>query len=94
MDILVQDNLNYRMMVERYSNIKEEVGGSIVGCEISSLLDEKLAMRSTSSCALALAYQPFVSRKERKKKYIRKQVTLGVKIVSTRSLSTCEKVAW
>jgi hypothetical protein len=31
------------MMVERYPNIKEEVGGSISGCEISSLPDGKLA---------------------------------------------------
>ena len=35
--------LNYWMMVERYPNIKEEVGGSIPGCEIASLLDMKLA---------------------------------------------------
>ena len=27
------------MMVKRYPNLKEEVGGSIPGCEISSLLD-------------------------------------------------------
>ena len=28
--------LNYWMMVERYPNPKEEVGGSIPGCEIST----------------------------------------------------------
>ena len=28
--------INYWMMVERYPNLKEEVGGSILGCEISS----------------------------------------------------------
>jgi hypothetical protein len=33
--------LNYWMMMERYSNLKEEVDGSIPGCEISSLLDKK-----------------------------------------------------
>ena len=33
--------LNYWMMVERYPNLKDEVGGSIPGCEISSLLDKK-----------------------------------------------------
>jgi hypothetical protein len=33
--------LNYWMMVERYPNLKEEVGGSISGCETSSLLDIK-----------------------------------------------------
>jgi hypothetical protein len=43
------------MMVERYPNFKEEVGGSIPGYEMSSLLDEKLARWSTASCALALA---------------------------------------
>jgi hypothetical protein len=35
--------LNYWMMVERYSNLKEEVVHSIPGCEISSLHDGKLA---------------------------------------------------
>ena len=29
--------LNYRMMVERYPNLKEEVGSSNPGCEISPL---------------------------------------------------------
>ena len=33
---------NYWMMAERYPNRKEEVGGSIPGCEISSLLDRNL----------------------------------------------------
>ena len=32
----------YWMMVERYPNLKEEVGGSIPGCKISSLLDKNL----------------------------------------------------
>ena len=36
--------LNYWMMVERYPNLKEEVGGSIPGHEISSLLDKNLAL--------------------------------------------------
>jgi hypothetical protein len=35
--------LNYQMMVERYPYLKEEVGGLIIGCEISSLLDNMLA---------------------------------------------------
>ena len=35
--------LNYRVMVEGYPNLKEKVGGSNPGCEISSLLDGKLA---------------------------------------------------
>jgi hypothetical protein len=34
--------LNYRMMVERYPNLKEEVGDSNHGCEISSLPDKNL----------------------------------------------------
>jgi hypothetical protein len=38
------------MMVERYSNFEEEVGGSIPGCEISSLLDGNLAKLSIASC--------------------------------------------
>ena len=38
-------------MVEGYPNLKEEVDGSNPGCEISSLLDEKLARWSTASCA-------------------------------------------
>ena len=39
----------------------------IPGCDISSLLDEKLAKWSTTSCALALTRRPFVSKKEEKK---------------------------
>jgi hypothetical protein len=34
--------LNYYMMVERYPNLKEEVGGSIPDCKISPLLDKNL----------------------------------------------------
>jgi hypothetical protein len=34
--------LNYRMMVEGYSNLKEEVGGSNSGCEIYSPLMKNL----------------------------------------------------
>ena len=54
--------LNYHMMVERYSNLKEEIGGSNPGCEISSLLNGKLVLWSTVSCALALACQPSFSK--------------------------------
>jgi hypothetical protein len=60
-------SLNCRMMVERYLNLKEEVGGSILGCEISSLLDGILARWSTASCALELVCQPYVSIKKIKK---------------------------
>ena len=45
--------LNYWMMVERYPNLKEEVGGLILDCEVSSLLDINLA----------LACRPSVSKK-------------------------------
>ena len=54
--------LNYRLMVERYPNLHEEVGGSNPGCEISSLPDGTLARWSTASCALALAYWPSISK--------------------------------
>ena len=50
------------MMVERYPNLKDEVGGSIPGCEISSLLGIILAMWSTASCALVMACRPSVFR--------------------------------
>ena len=55
--------LNYWMMVERYPDLKEEVGGLIPGREISSLLDKKIVRWSTASYALVLACQPFVSKK-------------------------------
>ena len=43
--------------MERYPNLKEEVGGSIPGSEISSLLDRNLA----------LVCRPSVSKRKRKK---------------------------
>ena len=49
--------LNYSMMVERYPNLKEDIGGSIPDCEISSPLDK----------FVALTYQPFVSLKKKEK---------------------------
>ena len=52
-----ETTLNYWMMVERYPNLKEEVGGSIPGCETSSLLDRNLA----------LACRPSVSKKQKQK---------------------------
>ena len=60
--------LNYWMMVERYPNLKDEVGGLNPGCEISSLLDKKLAMSSTAFCVLVLTRRPSVSKKKKKKK--------------------------
>ena len=55
--------LKYLMMVERYPNLKEEVGSLVPSCEISSLHDIKIARWSTTSCALALACQHSVSKK-------------------------------
>jgi hypothetical protein len=46
--------LNYRMTMDIYPNLKEEVGGLILGYEISSLLEGKLARWLTASCGLAL----------------------------------------
>ena len=46
--------LNYWMMVERYPNLTEEVGGLIPGCEIFSLLDRNMV----------LACWPSVSKKK------------------------------
>jgi hypothetical protein len=54
--------LNYKMMVKRYPNLKEEVGGSITGYEIYSLLDEKLVRWSIASHALASACRSYVSK--------------------------------
>jgi hypothetical protein len=53
--------LNYWMMMKKYPNLKEEVGGSIPDYEISSLVDrKKLNKWSTASCALTLAYWPSI----------------------------------
>ena len=54
--------------MERYPNLKEEVGGSIPGHEISSLLDNIHVRWSTTSCALTAAYRPSISRKKKVKK--------------------------
>ena len=53
--------------MERYPNLKEEVGGSIPDCVISSLLDIKLVRWSTASCAMVLACRPSVSKEEEKR---------------------------
>ena len=60
--------LNYRVMVEGYPNLKEEVGGLNPDYEISSLLDIKLARWWTASCALALACRPSVAKRKEKKR--------------------------
>jgi len=58
--------LHYWRMVERYPNLKEQVGDSIPGCEIFSLLDKKLVRWSTAYCASALACRLSVSNKKQK----------------------------
>jgi hypothetical protein len=63
-----ETTLNYRMMVERYPNLKEEVGSSIHDYEISSLPDGKLPRWSSTSCALTLACRPSIFFKEKRKK--------------------------
>jgi hypothetical protein len=55
------------MMVERYPNLKEEVGGLIPGYEISSLFDGKLARRSTASCCGVGLSVFFLTKKKKKK---------------------------
>ena len=69
------------MMVERYLNLKKEVGDSIPRCEISSLLDKKLARWSTTSYALALGCHPSVSIKKTKKhnQMVKNSQVIGVK---------------
>jgi hypothetical protein len=42
-DVRSEKTLNYWTMVERYPNLKEEVGGSNPSCEISSSCDGKIA---------------------------------------------------
>ena len=50
--------------MERYPVLKEEVGGSVPGCEISSLPDKKIASWSFVLCALASACRPYVLKKQ------------------------------
>ena len=71
------------MMVERYPNPKEEVGGSIPGHEISSLLDIKLARWSIASCALAPARRPSILNFKKKR---RRRATDTIVIDSTFSI--------
>lgn len=48
--------LNYRMKV------REEVGNSIPGFEIFSLLDGKTSQVSSASCATSVGSRPYVSK--------------------------------
>ena len=50
-----ETTLNYWMMLDKYSHLKEEVGNSITGCEI-------LVLGFPASYALVLVGQPSVSK--------------------------------
>jgi hypothetical protein len=63
-----ETTLNYRIMMERYPDLKKEVSGSIPGCEMSSLPNGKLAKWSSASCVLALTCRHSLSKKKEKKK--------------------------
>ena len=56
--------LNYRVMVEGYPNLKEEVGGSNPDCEISSLLDVKLARVMNNLLCFDAGMSAFCLKKE------------------------------
>ena len=63
-----ETTLNYWMMVERYPNLKEEGGGSIPNCEISSVLDKKkLAKWSIASWAIGVGMSTFCLQKQTNK---------------------------
>ena len=68
--------------MERYPNLKKEVGGSIHECEISSLL----ARWSTASCALALTCRPSVSKQKNKYKMFEVQWSRALSLMCEVSL--------
>jgi hypothetical protein len=59
--------LNYWMMVERYPNLKEEVGGSIPSCEISSLLINKTYQMVNCLMCFGARMSAFWFKKKEKK---------------------------
>lgn len=60
-----ETTLNYRMMVERYTNLKEEVGCSIPSSEISFLRYRILAGWSTATGTLLLVCRPSISKNKK-----------------------------
>jgi hypothetical protein len=58
--------LNYWMMMKRYPNLKEEVGGLTPNRKISSLLDKKLAKWSTTCFGVGMS--AFCLKKNKKTK--------------------------
>jgi hypothetical protein len=71
--------LNYRMMVERYPNLKEEVGGLNSGCEISSLPDGKLVRWCNCLLCFGAGLSAFYLTKEEEEESDQS----GVEIIST-----------
>ena len=62
--------LNEWMMVERYPDLMEEVGNSVPGCEISSLLNTKFAKLVNCLMCFGVGMAPFYLKKERMKSTI------------------------
>jgi hypothetical protein len=67
------------MMVERYPNLKEEVGGSIPGCEVSSLRDIKTCQAVNYLLYFGIDLPTFYL-----KSFFSSQVTLHVKFYLVR----------
>jgi hypothetical protein len=78
-----ETTLNEWMMVERFPNLKEEVGGSIPDCEISSMHDGKLVKWSFVSRTLTLACRPFVSKKKYPSQLVCMVYRCGLEILPT-----------
>ena len=92
-------------MVERYPKLKEEVSSSIPGCEISSLLDKKLVMWSTTSCAWRWPIRLLSKKKKKKRLVVQGSVVFSVtwyfgfnchtiKNFQGRSLFQCEMIIY
>ena len=60
--------LNYWMMVERYPNLKEEVGDSIPACEIFSLLDRITCQAVDCLLCSDAGLSAFCRKKEKRKR--------------------------
>ena len=56
--------------MDKYPNLEEEVGGSIPGCEISSLLTKNVAMWSTASLVIWCWSVGLMSKNKERKNYI------------------------
>ena len=65
-EVWSETTLNYWMMVERYPNLKEEVGNSIPGYEIHSLLDSKTCQVVNCLLCFDVGLSTFCLKKRRK----------------------------